>query len=73
MSRRSLKFPELQGNFWAPEFLSQVSQKVVSSQLTAFVTQNIFEQFQLCFRDMRDKDAALIKFTNDPLLAADSG
>lgn len=35
--------------------------------------QNIFKQFQLCFWDMCDKETALIKFTSDPLLAADLG
>lgn len=50
-----------------------VSQKVVSSQLSAFVIQNTFKQFQLCCWDMCDKETALIKFTNDPLIAADSG
>lgn len=36
--------------------------------------QNIFfKQIQLCFRDKRDKDTALIKITSDPLLAADAG
>lgn len=34
---------------------------------------NIFKPLQLCFQDVCDKETALIKFSSDPFLAADSG
>ena len=34
---------------------------------------NIFKEIQLCCGDEHDKEAALIKFTSDPLYADDLG